>query len=115
MHQTGSRAGSGETGAVKVPRFLKEALDSTQTDFWRATMKEEVQDMRERGTFGEPQQLPYGHRDMGCKWVYTVKGAEDGTVQAFKARLVVRGDQDDTDYDFADVFAPTPSLATLRP
>ncbi len=99
---------------IKVPRFLKEALDSPQADLWMAAMEEEVQDMRERGTFGEPQQLPYGHRAMGCKWVYTVKGAEDGTIHAFKARLVVRGDQDDTDYDFADIFAPTPSLATLR-
>jgi histone deacetylase 1/2 len=35
--------------------------------------------------------LPSHKRPIGCKWVYKIKLKVDGTMECYKARLVVKG------------------------
>lgn len=51
---------------------------------------------------------------MGAKWVYTTKQDASGKVTRYKARLVVLGNQDSSEYTDAQLFAPTAHLFTLR-
>ena len=44
--------------------------------------------------------LPSGKKPTSCKWVYCVKYNSDGSIQRYKARLVIRGDQQIECYDF---------------
>lgn len=58
-------------------------------------MKEELQAMKEeldallRNETLEITELPEGVKPISCKWVYKVNRKSDGTVNKFKARLVL--------------------------
>jgi len=54
-------------------------------------MGEEIRALEENQTW-TIEDLPPRKKPINCKWVYKVKYKSDGTIERFKARLVVRGD-----------------------
>ena len=39
------------------------------------------------------ENLPLGKKPINCKWVYRVKYNSDGSIERYKARLVICSDQ----------------------
>ena len=76
-------------------------------------MNEEVHALDKTGTW-EIVDLPAGKKPIGCKWVYRDKCNSDGTIQRYKARLVMRGDHQVEGIDYNETFAPVAKMTSVR-
>lgn len=73
-----------------IPTNFKEALSSPEYEKWKQAMDEEMSVLEENKTW-ELQELPPGHRTIGCRWVFALKTGSDSQVTRYKARLVAKG------------------------
>jgi Reverse transcriptase (RNA-dependent DNA polymerase) len=57
--------------------------------------------------------LPKGHKLIGVKWVYK-KITPQGTIERYKAKLIVKGYQQKARIDYDEVFALVARMETIR-
>ncbi|XP_022717659.1 uncharacterized protein LOC111276111 [Durio zibethinus] len=76
-------------------------------------MKEELF-MIERNETWELVDRPQNRKVIGVKWVYKTKLNADGSINKYKARLVVKGYVQILGVDYLDTFAPVARLDTIR-
>ena len=62
----------------------------------------------------EVVERPYGCKPIGCKWVFKKKLKPDGTIERYKARLVVKGYSQKEGEDYFDTYSPVARLTTIR-
>ncbi|KXJ70180.1 hypothetical protein RP20_CCG024584 [Aedes albopictus] len=98
---------------VPEPHTIKEAMESTEKDLWKAAIKEELQAHEENGTW-KVVPLPAGRKTIGCKWIFKRKEDEKGNVVRYKARLVAQGFTQKYGTDYDEVFAPVVKQVTFK-
>lgn len=92
------------------PISFKEAV---QHDNWVSAMNEELEALELNQTW-EIMQLPPGKHIIGCKWIYRTKYKPDGSVDKYKARLVILGCNQKPGEEFSETFAPVAKLTTVK-
>nr|GEY83007.1 zinc finger, CCHC-type [Tanacetum cinerariifolium] len=58
--------------------------------------------------------LPPGCKALGCKWILKRKMKVDGSIDKYKARLVIQGFRQKEGIDFFDTYAPVARISTIR-
>ena len=92
---------------------LKEALNSSNRDLWEAAIAEELESLREAGTW-DVVEAPRGAKVFPSRFVLKVKRNSDGTFERRKARLVLLGNLQRPCIDFYDTYAPVADFVVVR-
>lgn len=95
------------------PESYSEAMKSDQRNQWMEAMDCEIKALHENKTW-DLEELPSGKRPISNKWVYRVKTNADGSVDKFKARLVIKGCSQRRGVDYNQTFSPVARTSTIR-
>ena len=70
------------------PRTFHEAVTSSESPLWKETIKSEIDSILQNHTW-ELVDLPPGSKVLESKWIFKRKMKVDGSIDKFKARLVI--------------------------
>jgi hypothetical protein len=92
---------------------LKQALSSPSRDMWEVAIAEELESLREAGTWDDVEQ-PHGVKIFPSRFVSKVKRHSDGFFERRKARLVLMGNLQRPNIDYFDTYAPVADFVVVR-
>lgn len=81
-----------EAFVENVPNFFEEIQDRDDKEEWMHAIQEEVNALQQNDTW-ELVDLPVGKRPISCKWIFKIKRDNEGEIERYKARLVIRGNE----------------------
>jgi len=92
---------------VVEPRFYHEVVKHPK---WQEAMAKEIEALELNQTWSVVD-LPPGCKPINCKWA---KCDSDGSVEWYKARLVIRSDKQIKGFDCNETFDPVAKMASVR-
>ena len=99
--------------SISQKKELVTYIDAVKDSRWRDAMKSEIHVLETNGTW-TIMQLPPGKNALGYKWVYKIKHKVDGSVERFKAQIVIFGNHQKEGIDNTGTFAPAIKMVTVR-
>ncbi|GJR73899.1 zinc finger, CCHC-type containing protein [Tanacetum coccineum] len=81
--------------------------------FWKEAIDDEKDSIMGNNTWVLAD-LPPGCKPLGYKWIFKRKLKVDGTIEKFKARLVIQGFKQKSGIDYFDTYAPVVRISTIR-
>lgn len=105
-----------EAALYKDPQTYKQALKLNDRRFWETAINLEIASIIGNQVYEEIplSDVPIGRKLLPLRWVFKRKTRKDGTVEKYKARLVVKGFKQIEGEDYFDIFSPTLKYASLR-
>jgi hypothetical protein len=93
-------------------KTIVKAFASPNVDDWKEVVRSEMDSILSNGTW-ELVDRPYGCKPVGCKWVFKKKLRLDGTIDKYKAMLIVKGYTQKEGQYFFDTYSPVARLTTI--
>ncbi|GJZ84009.1 zinc finger, CCHC-type containing protein [Tanacetum coccineum] len=95
------------------PKTFDEAMKSQDVAFWKEAINDEMNSIMGNNTWVLVD-LPLGCKPLGCKWIFKRKLKVDGTIEKFKARLVIQGFRQKSRIYYFDTYARVVCISTIR-
>ncbi|GJT42225.1 zinc finger, CCHC-type containing protein [Tanacetum coccineum] len=95
------------------PKTFEEAMKSQNVAFWKEAINDEMDSILGNNTWVLAD-LPLGCKPPICKWIFKIKLKVDGTIEKFKARLVIQGFRRKSGIDYFDTYATMTRISTIR-
>ncbi|GKB07280.1 zinc finger, CCHC-type containing protein [Tanacetum coccineum] len=95
------------------PNTFDEAMKSQDVAFWEEAINDDMDSIMGNNTWVLAD-LPPGCKPLGCKWIFKRKLKVDGTIENFKARLVIQGFRKKSGIDYFDTYALVARISTIR-
>ncbi len=101
------------TSNSQEPSTYKQAINSTDSSKWTASIAEEINALKRENVLIEvPAQK--GIKLLITKWEFKIKTGDHNEVIKYKSRLVVKGYSQIAGVDFTDTFAPVAKAKTIK-
>ncbi|KAL0324640.1 UNVERIFIED_CONTAM: Retrovirus-related Pol polyprotein from transposon TNT 1-94 [Sesamum calycinum] len=94
-------------------KTFDEAMKSQDVAFWKEAINDEMDSIMENNTCVLVDQ-PLGCKPLGCKWIFKKKMKVDGTIENFKARLVIQDFRQRPGINYFDTYVPVARISTIR-
>lgn len=108
-----AQAVEASSGGNHDPQTPIEALSGQDATNWKKAMEDEYKSLIENETWTLVN-LPEGRKAISNKWVFKTKLGADGTIDRYKARLVVKGCSQRRGIDYTETFSPVVRYASIR-
>ena len=86
---------------------------SSDSTSWKEAVNSEIESILSNHTW-ELVDLPPGNKPLGSKWIFKRKMKDDGTIDKYKARLVVKGFRQKEGLDYFDTYSPVTRITSIR-
>ena len=86
---------------------------SSDSTSWKKAVNSEIEPILHNHTW-ELVDLPIGNKPLGSKWIFKGKMKDDGTIDKYKARLVVKGFRQKEGLYYFDTYSPVTRITSIR-
>ena len=95
------------------PQSFKEAVTSPAGALWKEAINSEFESILQNHTW-ELVDLPPGCKSLGYKWIFKRKMKADGSIDKYKARLVIKGYRQREGLDYFDTYSPVTRINFIQ-
>ncbi|PHT80977.1 hypothetical protein T459_13992 [Capsicum annuum] len=88
-------------------------MSSSDSSFWKEAVNSEIDSILSNHTW-ELVDLPLGNKPLGSKWIFKRKMKVDGTIDKYKARLVVKGFKQKEGLEYFDTYSPVTRITLIQ-
>jgi len=96
--------------SIHIPSSYKQAME---IDCWQKAIESELLALKENQTW-DIVPCPSSVKPLGSKFVFSIKLRSDGSIDCYKARLVVLGNKLEYGLDYDETFAPVTKMTTIH-
>nr|GEU73018.1 hypothetical protein [Tanacetum cinerariifolium] len=95
------------------PTSYREAVTFSEGNQWKEAIKSEIDSILQNHTW-ELIDLPPDCKPLSYKWIFKKKMKADGTIDKYKARLVIKGFRQCEGLDYFDMYSPVTRMTLIR-